>query len=498
MSSTQPPILIDGSTLEGGGQILRVTTACSLITRKPLRVIKIRANRPKPGLSAQHVSVVALLSSMMEGTRMKGGEIGSCVLEITPPPFPSSSSSLSDVIYKSSYTADCGTAGAISLITQAALPSLIFSPTNNGQISLMLKGGTNVNFSPPIDHTELVLLPLLRSIGFDVHCEVVKRGYYPTGGGEVNLKVTPTMPSMAISLTDRGQINKVTCTIFGEGPSYGTLSHELGSELKARLEKYFADLGTKDEEINFNLVYAPVAQTNGHQNKQIKRSNSSLGVQISAYTTTNKILSANHLECSRDNFKDSPIISNIVDSVLGKLSHLVQSGACVDEYTADQLIVFMAFLPYTSRLLVEPSTEHSSLHLQTSIEMIKKMSDAEFIVESAENGCRLVVCTKPDVEAGNKAMEPIVGKQGSTNTRDDNTTNTEEVTADKKAANIERLVQVAREKAAENRAMIDNKNAVTSAFKPTQSHTSSSVTSLSTSSIATLSPPLEKRVRKKR
>ena len=51
-------VRLDGSRGEGGGQILRTALTLSLLTGRPFRMIKIRANRDKPGLRPQHKTAV--------------------------------------------------------------------------------------------------------------------------------------------------------------------------------------------------------------------------------------------------------------------------------------------------------------------------------------------------------------------------------------------------------------------------------------------------------
>ena len=46
---------IDGSLLEGGGQLIRSALAMSVIQQVPIHITKIRHNRSKPGLAAQHL-----------------------------------------------------------------------------------------------------------------------------------------------------------------------------------------------------------------------------------------------------------------------------------------------------------------------------------------------------------------------------------------------------------------------------------------------------------
>jgi len=48
-------LIIDGSYLEGGGQIIRTSTALSAITAKPVKIINIRAGREPSGLKTQHL-----------------------------------------------------------------------------------------------------------------------------------------------------------------------------------------------------------------------------------------------------------------------------------------------------------------------------------------------------------------------------------------------------------------------------------------------------------
>ena len=63
-SSTPPPtpsprlVTLDGSHGEGGGQILRTALTLALLTGRPFRIVKIRANRDRPGLRPQHLAAV--------------------------------------------------------------------------------------------------------------------------------------------------------------------------------------------------------------------------------------------------------------------------------------------------------------------------------------------------------------------------------------------------------------------------------------------------------
>src|SRR5262249_52854190 len=95
------PITIDGSLGEGGGQSLRRALALSLLTGRPCRMIKVRANREKPGLRAQALMAVEAAAAL--GGEAEGAVVGARELSFRP-----------TEVVPCDLTFDIGTAGATS------------------------------------------------------------------------------------------------------------------------------------------------------------------------------------------------------------------------------------------------------------------------------------------------------------------------------------------------------------------------------------------------
>jgi RNA 3'-terminal phosphate cyclase (ATP) len=168
---------IDGSYGEGGGQLLRTAVALAAITRHSVRVRNIRAKRSNPGLAPQHLAAVKAVASLC-GAEVVGLEVHSRDILFRP-----------GSLRGGQFDFPVGTAGSITLVLQAALPVAIMC---GERASMHITGGTDVRAAPPLDYFRHVLLPLLSPMGVTAKIDVRQRGYYPRGGGEVNIAVEPS------------------------------------------------------------------------------------------------------------------------------------------------------------------------------------------------------------------------------------------------------------------------------------------------------------------
>src|SRR5437868_2658256 len=80
-------ITLDGSKGEGGGQILRTALTLSLLTGRAFRMVKVRANREKPGLRPQHLTALES-AARLGGAEVIGGSGGARDLTFRPAAFP--------------------------------------------------------------------------------------------------------------------------------------------------------------------------------------------------------------------------------------------------------------------------------------------------------------------------------------------------------------------------------------------------------------------------
>jgi len=197
-------LTIDGSSGEGGGQILRTSLALSLVTGKPFRMERIRARRPKPGLGRQHLTAVRAAAEVGQAG-VEGAELGSRELVFRP-----------GEVRPGEYRFDVGTAGSTTLVLQTVLPALMIA---GGPSQLRLEGGTHNIYAPPVDFLEKAFLPLVGRMGPKVDVTLDRPGFYPAGGGSVRVSIQPEPRLRPIEITERGKIlRRVACGVVSRLP----------------------------------------------------------------------------------------------------------------------------------------------------------------------------------------------------------------------------------------------------------------------------------------
>lgn len=184
-------IEIDGSVGEGGGQVLRTALCLSMVTGRAFRMFRVRARRDNPGLRRQHL-VAVRAAQAVSAARVDGAEPGASEITFAP-----------SELCPGDYAFDIGTAGSTTLVAQTLIPALMLASKPFG---VRLEGGTHNPMSPPFEFLDRSYLPLLARMGACIGLKLVRPGYYPAGGGCVEMTTTPAEGLSALGLSRRGRL----------------------------------------------------------------------------------------------------------------------------------------------------------------------------------------------------------------------------------------------------------------------------------------------------
>ncbi|GBC08402.1 hypothetical protein RclHR1_08090006 [Rhizophagus clarus] len=368
-------LILDAGILEGGGQVIRNCIGLSCLLNKPVKLLNVRANRKDPGLKPQHSSGLKLMQNIFQA-ELQGGNVGSQEIYFKP----------NEVNANDTFIADTRTAGSITLMIQISLPALLFSaPPPKKKLFLpprskkvILKGGTTVIASPPIDFLREVFKPIVeREFGLHFDINIIGRGYYPQGKGEVVLLVDPIVERTlkSLNLVERGTIIKVRgrVTIAARDTSKQEL-YIIGERMATAAFKVLTEAALPElEKIQFDIKNIEINL------EKIKTGNGS-EILLWAETSTGCIISGNDIS----NQKETP--EEVGKNAAEKLIQNIKHGGCVDEHLQDQLIIFMALAEGKSKLVTGPIT----LHTRTAIHFVEAMSDAKYHIEKLDSSKSLV------------------------------------------------------------------------------------------------------------
>jgi len=331
-------IEIDGSYLEGGGQILRTACALSAIRQIPCHIFNIRKGRKEPGLKPQHLLGLRALSELCNG-KLEGDYLGSEEIWFYPGSLESAKKELRIKIE---------TAGSITLLLQTLIPPSLFAKE---PITILINGGaTDTFFSPTIDHFRYVFLKILEKMGARIEVQIEKRGFYPKGGAKVKAIVYPAKLK-PITLTDPGALKEI---IIISGASELLKERKVAERQISGAKQILGKLKLPIREI---VEYYPTLSPGSQINIIAKFENTIIG---------------------SDNLgrigKGAEIVGKEVALEFLKEG---KTGACLDKHLADQILPFMALSQGKSEVTVSEITNHC----RTNIWVIEKFLKGRFKIE---------------------------------------------------------------------------------------------------------------------
>lgn len=316
----QEVIELDGAI--GGGQVLRSALSLSMVTGKTLRINNIRARRSRPGLLRQHLTAV-LAAAQVCGATVQGAELGSQTLSFEPGP-----------IRGGDYRFAIGTAGSCTLVLQTLLPALLQAPEPS---RVSISGGTHNPLAPPVDFLQLTWLPQLRRMGANVELQLLRHGFVPAGGGELEAFVQPST-LVPLQVMERGALLTQRATALIAGLAGHVAEREL-----ARVGKRLAFAQEALHSVDLDHEYGP---------------GNVLLLEFVCEQVT-ELFSA----FGQSNLR----AETVADRAIDQAQDWLRSGAAVAEHLADQLLLPMALAGGGSF-----TTPRMTEHLQSNIAVIER------------------------------------------------------------------------------------------------------------------------------
>jgi RNA 3'-phosphate cyclase len=336
-------IEIDGSFMEGGGQIVRTALALSLVYKKAFRITGIRAGRKQPGLKPQHLACIRLIREL-SNSQADGAEQGSTELTFYPGNLNSRTVSL-----------DVGTAGALTLLLQSVLLPLIHDPN---RYRLRLRGGTDTRWSMPMDYFSEIVLPQLSRFA-DLTLTMERRGFYPKGGGRIDLLVKNKPMQKPLQLTIRHELVAIRGRAFAHTDlEKAQVAERMAKSARVHLTKH-------NVPIKIDLEYAQ---------------SDSVGCGIACFALfaneKGEVDSKDPIRLGADILGEPGVRSEEIGKrCADHLTKEIESGALVDQNCADNLIPYL--MVYGGSISVSRITDHT----RSNIYVCERFSKRRFRIE---------------------------------------------------------------------------------------------------------------------
>lgn len=318
-------IYVDGSAKSGSGTLLRYAVALSSLLGEELHINNIRAKRDKPGLRPQHLTSVRACAQMCDA-HVEGAVLNSKEITYLP----------GGRIKAGYYEWQIGTAGSTTLLAMTLLPLALFAQE---ETSLRISGGLFQDFAPSAHHMQHVLLPTLAKMGVQAELEVIRPGYVPRGGGIIQVNIKPAARGIKpLELLEQGRVKQVTGLAFSSHLKEQRVSHRMAQECQEILDQkgYYAQI---------EILYDETALQ--------------AGASLTVWAETDSGCLIGSDQAGRRGRRSEEIGRYVARNLLADL----KTGATVDRYLADQLIIYAALAEGSTEYIIPRLTEHVEANL---------------------------------------------------------------------------------------------------------------------------------------
>jgi RNA 3'-terminal phosphate cyclase (ATP) len=329
-------IELDGSRGEGGGQILRTALSLSLLTGRPFRMKKIRANRSKPGLRPQHLKAVES-AALVGQAQVTGAAVGARELTFGPTQYVPCDLAI-----------DIGTAGSTGLVLQTLhLPLAMRAEL---PVSVVLSGGTFNPMAPAFSFLETTWRGYLSAFRMSIDLAMPAAGFYPRGGGKLEATISPATPAHFVQTT-RAALLKLRGLA-----GVSNLSDDIARRMQKRATSRLAATGLACE---IELVRWP---------------GPGQGAAIALIAEHKGAVPVTFVGLGERGRPSEAVADEAVDQLL---AFEAVADAAVDLHSADQILLSLAFAPGRSEFTVSEVTEH----LRTNVHTIRAFLDRSITIE---------------------------------------------------------------------------------------------------------------------
>lgn len=235
------------------------------------------------------------------------------------------------------------------------------------KIHFKITGGTSGKWAMPVEYFSNVFVPHLRKFCEKIDVELLKRGYYPKGGGKVDIEIKPRWSASDfkeffygmkkqgpfVDLAEQGKILQI------KGISHASklLENSQVAERQARAAKVL--LARYGCPVQIKTEYSDTHSMGS-------------GITLWAvFSKTDEVDFSNPVILGSDALGERGKRAEIVgEEAAGKLIKEIDSGAAADSHLADNLVPFLIF---GGRLKTSTITNHCRTNMWVCEQFLGKM-----------------------------------------------------------------------------------------------------------------------------